>query len=301
MSISTASKRLPSPPPCTNLDPSSSHCTSEGPKPSGGTSRDVRAVIREQFATEVRQKEEELEMIEGRIHLAKMLLQRLRLGVLAQHYGVSAFYPTALDYREDTIGVQHNWETFEEEFVGQQDSNADSARPEGVTDAAVKSEEIDSDLLDGDMLDSDLAVVDVAEVSAPEGDKMQEERDEQKEEAAPMETTPPAPPTNAKLSDENESCQESRFYCKKRVIIGNTSQFLDPAAHHGMGDGSTHKWMVYVRGSQEEPDISHFVKAVRFFLHPSYHPNDIVRVDTPPFHLTHLGWGIPRQSPAGVY
>lgn len=49
--------------------------------------------------------------------------------------------------------------------------------------------------------------------------------------------------------------------------------------------------MVYVRGTSEDSDITSFVKAVRFFLHPSYHPNDIVRISKPPFHLTRYGWG----------
>ncbi|KAM9459128.1 YEATS domain-containing protein 2-like [Salvelinus alpinus] len=31
---------------------------------------------------------------------------------------------------------------------------------------------------------------------------------------------------------------------------------------------STHKWMVYVRGSRREPSIDHFVKKVWFFLQP---------------------------------
>lgn len=43
-------------------------------------------------------------------------------------------------------------------------------------------------------------------------------------------------------------------------------------------DQSTHKWMVYVRGSRREPTIDHFVKKVWFFLHPSYKPNDLVEV-----------------------
>ncbi|KAH0623863.1 hypothetical protein JD844_007034 [Phrynosoma platyrhinos] len=56
-------------------------------------------------------------------------------------------------------------------------------------------------------------------------------------------------------------------------------------------DQSTHKWMVYVRGSRREPSIDHFVKKVWFFLHPSYKPNDLVEVREPPFHLTRRGWG----------
>jgi len=33
------------------------------------------------------------------------------------------------------------------------------------------------------------------------------------------------------------------------------------------------------------------VRKVRFFLHPSFEPNDLVDVVMPPFHLTRRGWG----------
>jgi len=52
---------------------------------------------------------------------------------------------------------------------------------------------------------------------------------------------------------------------------------------------STHKWMVYVRGPRETPNISHIVKKAWFFLHPSYRPNDLVEVTSQPFHLTRRG------------
>lgn len=33
------------------------------------------------------------------------------------------------------------------------------------------------------------------------------------------------------------------------------------------------------------------MKKVRFFLHPSYEPNDVIDVVHPPFHITRRGWG----------
>ncbi|KAJ8306924.1 hypothetical protein KUTeg_015008 [Tegillarca granosa] len=69
-----------------------------------------------------------------------------------------------------------------------------------------------------------------------------------------------------------------------------TSRYI-PVDKREENDQSTHKWMVYVRGSKEEPKIDHFVKKVWFFLHPSYRPNDLVEVSQPPFHLTRRGWG----------
>jgi len=43
-------------------------------------------------------------------------------------------------------------------------------------------------------------------------------------------------------------------------------------------DPSTHKWMMYVRGPKDEPQIDHFVDKVIFLLHDTYKPNNIVTV-----------------------
>ena len=91
--------------------------------------------------------------------------------------------------------------------------------------------------------------------------------------------------TEARLSQAG-----SRFYVKKRVIVGNTSKYI-PLEGRETNDKSTHKWMVYVRGPPKDPRIERFIEKVWFFLHPSYRPNDIVEVKSPPFHLTRRGWG----------
>jgi len=96
--------------------------------------------------------------------------------------------------------------------------------------------------------------------------------------------------TPSKKSSKNDPENISRFYVKKRIIVGNTSKFIPPEKREA-SDRTTHKWMVYVRGGAEKPDISDFVKKVRFFLHPSFSPNDTVDVVYPPFHLTRRGWG----------
>lgn len=43
--------------------------------------------------------------------------------------------------------------------------------------------------------------------------------------------------------------------------------------------------------SSPDPDVSTFVRKVRFYLHPDYKPNDVVVVTGPPFQLTRTGWG----------
>lgn len=52
----------------------------------------------------------------------------------------------------------------------------------------------------------------------------------------------------------------------------------------------THKWLVYV-GTRTSSPIEQLVSKVRFFLHESYQPNDIIEVSSPPFQLAKRGWG----------
>eukprot|EP01135_Chromosphaera_perkinsii_P010331 Nk52_evm3s2118 gene=Nk52_evmTU3s2118 len=82
----------------------------------------------------------------------------------------------------------------------------------------------------------------------------------------------------------------SRFHVSKEIIVGNISQYIPPEKREG-GDRSTHKWMVYVRAVPGEISANLFVKMVRFFLHPSYRPNDVIEVTSPPFQLSRRGWG----------
>lgn len=82
---------------------------------------------------------------------------------------------------------------------------------------------------------------------------------------------------------------KSRFYDKRHVIVGNTSQYLKKSLR--TTDEVSHKWMIYVRGSPNEPSLESYIKSVTFFLHPTYKPNDIITISKSPYHLTRLGWG----------
>lgn len=76
---------------------------------------------------------------------------------------------------------------------------------------------------------------------------------------------------------------------RKRIIIGNISKWIPPDWRE---DASSHKWTIYVRSDKDESaNISTFVSKVRFFLHPSYRPNDVVEITSYPFHLSRRGWG----------
>lgn len=50
--------------------------------------------------------------------------------------------------------------------------------------------------------------------------------------------------------------------------------------------------MIYVvEPPQSKQPVGAFITCVRFHLHPSYKPNDVVDVTEPPFKLTRFGWG----------
>lgn len=59
-------------------------------------------------------------------------------------------------------------------------------------------------------------------------------------------------------------------------LLGNTSKFI---GEEKSLDGVTHKWLVYVKTKSSDSDVADIVSKVRFFLHPSYKPNDVVIVE----------------------
>lgn len=104
-------------------------------------------------------------------------------------------------------------------------------------------------------------------------------------------------------SSHIEPESSSRFHIKQRVLCGSTSMRLPRVA----GQEETHKWMVYVRAPNEkvrllvtakggpsasagDVALSKFISKVRFFIHPSFKPEDIVEVTEPPFQITRFGY-----------
>lgn len=79
----------------------------------------------------------------------------------------------------------------------------------------------------------------------------------------------------------------ANYKTKQRIIVGNISKWIPPDLR---GNNASHKWTVYIRDS-EKSDLGQIISKVRFFLHPSYKPNDVVELISPPFHLARLGWG----------
>ncbi|XP_067622160.1 uncharacterized protein D12 isoform X2 [Eurosta solidaginis] len=84
---------------------------------------------------------------------------------------------------------------------------------------------------------------------------------------------------------------------KHMIVIGNTSTYIRKENLAGTkkktsaDDIMTHKWLVYVKSRNLDSCLESVIKKVRFNIHPSYRPNDVVDISTPPFQITRRGWG----------
>lgn len=82
--------------------------------------------------------------------------------------------------------------------------------------------------------------------------------------------------TNKSCENEENIPRGNQKKTKHEIIVGNISKYSPSSSVHNI---FSHKWMIYVRGPRDNPDISHIVKKVRFFLHPSYQPNDVIEIE----------------------
>ncbi|XP_071526661.1 uncharacterized protein [Panulirus ornatus] len=99
------------------------------------------------------------------------------------------------------------------------------------------------------------------------------------------------PPNPPHCSQTIYQGRHQRFQSKKRVVVGNTYQFLTPHAGGEVGDALRYKWQVYVRAPTQDEDISTFISAVTFILDQSYAPHHIITLKHPPYLLSRRGWG----------
>lgn len=244
------------------------------------TVQKIEHIIREQFSLEMKHKEHEIEVINQRLNEARRMMDKLRACIVANYYA--------------SAGLARNPE---------QTSKSDSAV---LNHPAIKkfleSPSRSSSPLNQDSDTRSLAHSEAESLSQQgEGGEKDGEgawRDDgSRQDHRPGRNTgkdtfgvPSCIGAEPRVTYHTTGDEASRLYVKKTIVVGNVSKYIPPDKREE-NDQSTHKWMVYVRGSRREPSIDHFVKKVWFFLHPSYKPNDLVEVSEHPFHLTRRGWG----------
>uniref|UniRef100_A0A8C6AEE5 YEATS domain-containing protein 2 n=1 Tax=Monodon monoceros TaxID=40151 RepID=A0A8C6AEE5_MONMO len=243
----------------------------------------IETIIKEQFALEMKNKEHEIEVIDQRLIEARRMMDKLRACIVANYYASAGLLKVSEGSKTcDTMVFNH---PAVKKFLESPSRSSSPANQRSETPSANHSES-DSLSQHNDFLsDKDTnSNVDI------------EERLSSNTEQRPSRNTgrDTSGITGSHKTEQRNTDltgdETSRLFVKKTIVVGNVSKYIPPDKREE-NDQSTHKWMVYVRGSRREPSINHFVKKVWFFLHPSYKPNDLVEVREPPFHLTRRGWG----------
>uniref|UniRef100_A0A8C2A345 YEATS domain-containing protein 2 n=1 Tax=Cyprinus carpio TaxID=7962 RepID=A0A8C2A345_CYPCA len=236
----------------------------------------IEAIIKDQFSLEMKNKEHEIEVIGQRLNEARRMMDKLRACIVANYYANAGQPKVPEASKSDPSVLNH---PAIKRFYDSPSRSSSPLNQNSETPSQVQSE---------------------TESLSQHGEAGERETDSGREDGASRERRPGrntgkdtfGVPSSLEqhVTYHTTGEEASRLYMKKTIVVGNVSKYIAPDKREE-NDQSTHKWMVYVRGSRKEPSIDHFVKKVWFFLHPSYKPNDLVEVSEPPFHLTRRGWG----------
>uniref|UniRef100_UPI003AADC286 YEATS domain-containing protein 2 n=1 Tax=Centroberyx gerrardi TaxID=166262 RepID=UPI003AADC286 len=244
------------------------------------TVQKIEAIIREQFSLEMKNKEHEIDVISQRLNEARRMMDKLRACIVANYYANAGLTKLPEQASKSDPAVLNHPAI--RRFL-ESPSRSSSPLNQGSETPSLAPSESESLSQQGEGAERD-------------GEGVWRE-DSSRQERRPGRNTgkdtfgvPSSAGAEQRVTYHTTGDEASRLYAKKTIVVGNVSKYIPPDKREE-NDQSTHKWMLYVRGSRREPSIDHFVKKVWFFLHPSYKPNDLVEVSEPPFHLTRRGWG----------
>ncbi|XP_029380366.1 YEATS domain-containing protein 2 isoform X2 [Echeneis naucrates] len=240
----------------------------------------IETIIREQFSLEMKSKEHEIDVISQRLNEARRMMDKLRACIVANYYAnAGATKHPEHGSKSDPAVLNH---PAIRRFL-ESPSRSSSPLNQGSETPSLAHSESESLSQQGEGAGKEVE-------GAWQEDSSRQERRPGRNTGQDTFGVPSSIRADQRVTYHTTGDEASRLYAKKTIVVGNVSKYIPPDKREE-NDQSTHKWMVYVRGSRREPSIDHFVKKVWFFLHPSYKPNDLVEVSEPPFHLTRRGWG----------
>ncbi|XP_011864385.1 PREDICTED: YEATS domain-containing protein 2 [Vollenhovia emeryi] len=249
------------------------------------TAQKITAIVEKEFAREIDLKEKEILQIQERIHKSLKVFHLLRYIIITNFYNrKQCQIPQAAETKKQTR-IHPAIKT----LLGK------SPKSFGCIDPAVPSTSTDPRFLCNDesfASGAGAAASDplkIEENGNERDDASQGEKRKPSDEKSQPRKVPRYVPPKSSVPEKACPSRGNSHKVRKRIIIGNISKWIPPDWRE---DASSHKWTMYVRGDKDEnANIGTFVSKVRFFLHPSYRPNDIVEVTSYPFHLTRRGWG----------
>ncbi|XP_018798949.1 PREDICTED: uncharacterized protein LOC108975116 isoform X1 [Bactrocera latifrons] len=283
----------------------------------------ISEIISNEFQKEISLKQEHLAAIEKRLDQARSLLDRLRYVIVSDYYQKQDLSISAYD----TLAIRGKETLFEKEVHGLQIALHPSFKkrmgdypnkmyevtqrslPERVAAqnalntlrSRSQSQKHQKKCLKQSIKDQGLVIHHSKEKEIPIVDEVNtfDQMRSHNNDFTDLQSSKTGKMASFIQSETRKSLNSARFNNKTKhlVVIGNTSTYIggevDARAEVKISSENmlTHKWLVYVQSKDAKINLESFIKKVRFHLHPSYRPNDIVDIRTAPFQIARRGWG----------
>nr|XP_033336602.1 YEATS domain-containing protein 2 [Megalopta genalis]XP_033336603.1 YEATS domain-containing protein 2 [Megalopta genalis]XP_033336604.1 YEATS domain-containing protein 2 [Megalopta genalis]XP_033336605.1 YEATS domain-containing protein 2 [Megalopta genalis]XP_033336606.1 YEATS domain-containing protein 2 [Megalopta genalis] len=255
------------------------------------TAKKITAIIEKEFSLEINTKEKEVLEIQERLHRASKALHFLRYVIVADFYNRKQCQSS-----QNGEARQTQIHPAIKQLIGKSPKECGNLLVSTKSTATAQSNA--DDLIASCPDDTCPSTVIVCPTTNPNshqpekgtsvnGSFLRKRNNDTGEQSRPKKIPRYIPPKSG-VPESPCPSRGIRHKVRKRIIIGNISKWIPPEWRE---DAASHKWTMYVRGNKDNPDIDDFVGKVRFFLHPSYRPNDVVEVTIPPFCLSRRGWG----------
>ncbi|KAL0111521.1 hypothetical protein PUN28_013018 [Cardiocondyla obscurior] len=245
------------------------------------TAKKITAIVEKEFSQEIDLKEKEVLQIQERLHKTLKIFHLLRYVVITNFYDRKQCQIVQTPETTKQTRIHPAVKT----VLGK------SPRSTGSLDLAVPSTSTDPRFLcnDGPLVNASTTTNNTLKIEENDDTSRSEKRKTPLvEESQPRKIPRYVPPKNT-VPEKTCPPRGNSNKVRKRIIVGNISKWIPPDWRE---DASSHKWTMYVRGEKDKNvNIDTFISKVRFFLHPSYRPNDVVEVTSYPFHLSRRGWG----------
>lgn len=255
----------------------------------------IRAIVRREFERELGLKEQELNRIEHKLLQAKRLLQRVRYAVVFSYYTKKNLEYSEIEQRNELTLASASSET----AVVEPSASGESQPTQKAVHPSLKKLLGKTTIDYNEILKMRPARQAAKDAKTSIADKLRSKKEERRLRMLPTETVinhslSPVNTTTPSTSAEpikvpryispikidrpigKINTARGRNQSRHLIAVGNTSKYIgDDQTQQGV----THKWLVYVRTKTDEATVEEIVAKVRFFLHPSYRPNDVVEVE----------------------
>ncbi|KNC28091.1 hypothetical protein FF38_06259 [Lucilia cuprina] len=283
----------------------------------------VRQVIEREFQKEIVMKQQQLEEIDERLEKAKHLLDRLRYGIVSAYYKKQEIPLTAADaatlrgpnclFEREDKGPQMPLHPSIKKLIGKKPKDLSevirSCPKRTAAQNAVQTIRAKSQLQKREerklkqIIREQGIVIDHSKQNSTENNvntllnAAAQNNVNSSQDLTAISVKQEKKGKNIANKPSGKSLNAARLNNKVKhlIVVGNTSKYIGNEVERDIksqAQNLTHKWLVYVQSkdSTKQP-IEHFVKKIRFHLHHSYRPNDVVDIETPPFQVSRRGWG----------